>query len=464
MFYIFSCNQIMIIMLQQFINRKYELKFLNDKYNENKKELIIIYGRRRIGKTMLIKKFVENKKYIYHLCTLDSMDENLNSLKNKFAEITGKDYFNDLKSNFYELFKYFINEIKSDKVIIVLDEFPNLIELNHGIVSIMQKIFDELMDNTMLYIILSGSSIGMMEDELLSYKSPLYGRRTGSIELTGFNIRNIKYFYNSNMEDLIKINAVFGSIPFYLSLIDRDKSVEENIKNKILKKGEILYEEPKILLKEEFREPRIYELILRYISMGHNTYGEIVNATHLDKGNISKYLETLISVRLVNYTLPLNQKRRGIYEINDYFLNFYYKFVYPNLSDLEINKVDEVMEIIKKNINTYYGHAFERIIIDMIRNNIIKLPFKIMYVKRFWYKDIEIDAIAGNDETDEMAFIECKFSDNVDGIKVFNDLKYKSLKVDYKRNREYFIIIAKSFKTKSEYAINIDFNILNTYL
>ncbi|WP_061951212.1 ATP-binding protein [Acidiplasma cupricumulans] len=142
------------------------------------------------------------------------MDENLNSLKNKFAEITGKDYFNDLKSNFYELFKYFINEIKSDKVIIVLDEFPNLIELNHGIVSIMQKIFDELMDNTMLYIILSGSSIGMMEDELLSYKSPLYGRRTGSIELTGFNIRNIKYFYNSNMEDLIKINAVFGSIPF----------------------------------------------------------------------------------------------------------------------------------------------------------------------------------------------------------------------------------------------------------
>ena len=98
--------------------------------------------------------------------------------------------------------------------------------------------------------------------------------------------------------------------------------------------------------------------------------------------------------------------------------------------------VNEVMEIIKKDINTYYGHAFERIVIDMIRNNIIKLPFKIMYVKRFWYKDIEIDAIAGNDETGEMAFIECKFSDNVDGIKVFNDLKYKSLKVDYKSNNE----------------------------
>ncbi len=451
-------------MLQQFINRKYELEFLNDKYNEDKKELIIIYGRRRIGKTMLIKKFIEDKKYIYHLCTLDSIDENLNSLKNKFAEITGKEYFKDLKSNFYELFKYFINEIKSDKIIIVLDEFPNLIELNHGIVSIMQKIFDELMDNTRLYIILSGSSISMMEDELLSYKSPLYGRRTGSIELNGFDIRNIKYFYDSSIEDLIKINAVFGNIPFYLSLIDKNKSVEENIKNKILKKGEILYEEPKILLKEEFKEPRVYELILRYISMGYNTYGEIVNATHFDKGNVSKYLETLISSRFINYTLPLNQKRRGVYEINDYFLYFYYRFVYPNLSDLEINKIDDVMEIIEKNINTYYGKAFERIIIDMIRNNIIKMPFKIMYIKRFWYKDIEIDAIAGNDETKEMAFIECKFKDNVDGIKIFNDLKYKSIKVDYKRNKEYFIIIAKSFKTKSEYAINIDFNTLSGYL
>ncbi len=97
-------------MLQQFINRKYELQFLNDKYNENKKELIIIYGRRRIGKTMLIKQFVEKKRYIYHLCTLDSMEDNIDSLKKQFSIITGKDYFNDLKSNFYEVFKYFIKE------------------------------------------------------------------------------------------------------------------------------------------------------------------------------------------------------------------------------------------------------------------------------------------------------------------------------------------------------------------
>ena len=116
--------------------------------------------------------------------------------------------------------------------------------------------------------------------------------------------------------------------------------------------------------------------------------------------------------------------------------------------------------MINRDINTYYGHAFERIIIDMIRNNIIELPFKPLYVNRFWHKEVEIDAIAANDETKEMAFIECKFKDNIDGTKIFNDLKYKSLKVDYNRNKEYYIIIAKSFKTKSDGAINIDFNAL----
>jgi hypothetical protein len=116
--------------------------------------------------------------------------------------------------------------------------------------------------------------------------------------------------------------------------------------------------------------------------------------------------------------------------------------------------------MINRDINTYYGHAFERIIIDMIRNNIIEMPFKPLYVKRFWHKEVEIDAIAANDETKEMAFIECKFKDNIDGTKIFNDLKYKSLKVDYNRNKEYYIIIAKSFKTKSDGAINIDFNAL----
>ncbi len=451
----------MIIMLQQFVNRVKELKILETKFMENKKQLVIIYGRRRIGKTELIKKFIENKRYIYYLCTQDSIINNINELKLQFASVTGKAYFADLETDFYNLFKYFINEIKSEKIIIVLDEFPNLIDLFPGIVSVMQKIYDELMDKSSLYIILSGSSISMMEDELLSYKSPLYGRRTGSLELSTFGIREARYFYNINFEDLIKIYSIFGGIPFYLSLADKNLTVEENIINKIMTKGEILYEEPKILLKEEFREPRVYELILRYISIGYNTYGKLENATHLDKGNISKYLETLISVKLIDYIMPLNQKRRGIYEIKDYFMTFYYRFVYPNLSMLEIDQTDKVMALIRTDLNIYYGHAFEKIVIEMIKRGIVELPFMPTNVKRFWKKEVEIDAIAMNEDTGDICFIECKFSDNVDGLQIYHDLKYKSLSVDFRRSREYYMIVAKSYKTRSKEAINLDFQELD---
>lgn len=451
----------MIIMLQQFIDRNLELKILETKFRENRKQLIIIYGRRRVGKTELIKKFIENKRHIYHLCTQDSIINNLDELKLQFASITGKAYFADLETDFYNLFKYFINEIKSEKIIIVLDEFPNLLGLVPGIVSVMQKIYDELMDKSLLYIILSGSSISMMENELLSYKSPLYGRRTSSLELSTFGISEARHFYNHNFEEVIKLYSVFGGVPFYLALADNSMSVEQNIKNKIMTKGEILYQEPKILLKEEFREPRVYELILRYISMGYNTHGKLENAVHMDKGNISKYLETLISIRLIDYILPANMKRRGIYEIKDFFLNFYYRFIYPNLSMLEIDETGKVLEAIKNDLNIYYGHAFEKIVIEMLNTGIIKLPFTPTNVKRFWYKDIEIDAVAVNEETGDICFIECKFSDNVDGMQIFHDLKYKSLSVNLNRNNEYYMIIAKSFKTRSENAINIDFQELD---
>jgi len=450
----------MIIMIQQFINRKYELNFLNKKYDEDKPQLIIIYGRRRIGKTELIKEFISGKKAVYHLCTADSIEENIKYLKSEFYNITGKSYFLNLDVDLFTLFKYLIEEIKDEKIIIAFDEITYLISLNSGILSIFQKIYDELIVNSKLYIIFSGSSISMMEDEILNFKSPIYGRRTGSLEINGFDPNLIAYFYPGNFEDIIKIHSIFGNVPFYLSLINKNQSIEWNIKNLILSKGEILYEEPKILLKEEFREPRIYEMILKKISEGKNTYGEIQNSLHIDSGNISRYLETLISSRFIRYIIPLNQKRRGIYEINDYFLNFYYKFVESNRSGLELGNIEAVFKKINDNLNTFYGHTFERIALEMISKGIINIPIDNFNVKKFWKKDVEIDGVAINDKND-VIFIEIKFVSDVDGISIYNELKYKSLSVNTRRNKEYYMIIAKSFKTKSSEVINVDFNYID---
>jgi AAA+ ATPase superfamily predicted ATPase len=439
-------------MIQQFINREEELKFLEEKYLEDSPQLIIIYGRRRVGKTELIKKFIQNKKSIYILCSRTSIKENIDELKRKFYEITGKEYFLNLNTtSFFDLFKFFVNEIKNEKIVVVFDEFPYLLEIDKSIVSIFQKIWDELLVNTRVFLILCGSSIGMMESELLSYRSPLYGRRTGQWKVQPFKFKDIrKIFENFSIEDTIKIWSVFGNIPYYLSFFDKNLSVEENIKNKILKKGEVLFEEPKFLLKEEFREPKTYMLILKYISLGYNTQGQLSSVTGIEKGNLSKYLSVLEETKIIEYILPLGQRKRGMYIISDPFFNFWFRFVYPNVSDLEIGLIDKVFSRISNELNDYYGIMFERLILELIKTKTIEFPFNFDWVGKWWYKDKEIDIIALNSKTNETVFVECKWQENVDAKKILNELKEKSKFVKWRneKRKEYYAIFAKSFKEK----------------
>ncbi|MCK5722204.1 MAG: ATP-binding protein, partial [Gammaproteobacteria bacterium] len=342
-------------MIQHFVNRKLELEFLNKKYAKKSPQMVILYGKRRVGKTELTKKFMEGKKGTYILCTNDSMKENIEEMKKKFYELTGKEYFLNLEvSSFFDLFKYLSQEMEEEKAVVVIDEFPYLIELNRGVVSVFQKIWDELLVHNNLFIIICGSSVGMMETEVLGYKSPLYGRRTGEWSVKPMMFKHINHFFdNYNTAELFRIWAMCGGVPFYLHKLDQSLSVEENIKQMILTKGEVLYNEPRVLLKEEFREPRTYTLILKYLSLGYNRQGEISSVTGIEKGNLSKYLSVLEKLHIIEHILPLGMRKRGIYEINDQFFRFWFRFVYPNRSDLEIGLVDEVFSRISTQLNSY---------------------------------------------------------------------------------------------------------------
>lgn len=170
-----------------------------------------------------------------------------------------------------------------------------------------------------------------MMEHILEYRSPLHGRRTGQWKVTPFTVEAIReMFPHKSPEEIIKIYSVLGGTPFYLDQIDSELSIEENIKNKILSKGEILYEEPEFLLREELKEPRVYKLILKYIALDYMSLGEILNVTDLDRGNISRYLETLERLELLGYELPYGKRKRGKYYIRDNFFNFWFRFVYPN--------------------------------------------------------------------------------------------------------------------------------------
>ncbi|MBU7046531.1 MAG: ATP-binding protein [Theionarchaea archaeon] len=438
-------------MIQQFVNREAELKFLEKKYAEDTAQMIIIYGRRRIGKTELIKKFIQNKPSLYFLCTRDSLLENTRELKRKFCELSGKEYFLRLESNsFFELFTYLFDEI-NNKVVIVFDEFPYLIEIEKGITSVFQKMWDELLKDKKIFLLLSGSSIGMMETEVLGYRSPLYGRRTGEWKVDPFRFKDIVKMFAFSIEECMNIWSIFGGTPFYMTQINPDLSVEDNVKEKILTKGEVLYNEPKILLRQEFREPRIYTLILKYLSLGYNTYSKLTSVTGIEKGNLSKYLSVLEETKLIQHILPLGQRRRGIYMITDPFFNFWFRFVYPNLSELEIGLVDEVFSRMCSQVNSYYGIMYEYLIMDLIRTRDIELPFWVNEVRRWWHKDKEIDAVALNTETKEILFVECKWKEKVNADKILGNLKEKAKYVSWfnSSRREYFAIFGKSFSKKS---------------
>ncbi|MEM2902854.1 MAG: ATP-binding protein [Candidatus Bathyarchaeia archaeon] len=439
-------------MLQHFFNREAELKFLESKYSEPTSQLIIIYGRRRVGKTELIKKFIQNKSSVYVLCTRDNFLENIKEIKRKFYEVTGKEYFMKLDTtSLFDLFKFLIDEIGGKRIVIAIDEFPYLIEIERGVVSTFQKVWDELLKGGNVFLLLCGSSIGMMETEVLAYRSPLYGRRTGEWKVEPFMFRDLKkIFKKTSIEELIKIWSIFGGTPFYLSFVDSTQPVEINVKKRILTKGEVLYSEPRILLKEEFREPRTYMLILKYISLGYNSMGKLSSITGIEKGNLSKYLAVLEETRLVEYILPLGQRKRGIYVLNDPFFNFWFRFVYPNLSDLEIGLVDEVFSRIAPQLNMYYGINFERLIMELIKSKILNMPFIFNWVGKWWHKDKEIDVVALNSETRNILFCECKWQENVNAEEAVNDLKEKSKFVRWHNDEriEHYAIFAKSFKEK----------------
>ena len=432
-----------------FVNRKQELEFLERKWEEKRAQLIIIYGRRRVGKTTLLKEFLKEKKGVYFLSTADSMDENVKGLAEKLAELTGKEYFMEVK-DFGRLFRYLADEIGGERAAIIIDEFQYLMALEPGILSILQKVWDEHLKGTNLFLVLCGSSVGMME-KTMEYKSPLYGRRTGQWKVEPFDIRGIaEMFPEKSMEELVKTYAVFGGVPFYLDLV-RGLSVEKAIREKVLRKGEVLYEEPEFLLREELREPRVYKLILKGLALGYETLGELVNFTGLSRGHISRYLDTLERLDLVGYELPYGKRKRGRYYIKDNLFNFWFRFVYPNLGDLELGLVDEVWAKIEPKLNAYYGKVFERLVVEMLCQKMI--DFGQRRVARWWHKGEEIDVVAELEEG--LLFVEVKWSElkRREAEKIIGELKRKA---EHFEGNKRFLLIAKKVEDKGEGMMDLE--------
>lgn len=446
-------------MLQLFVNRQQELRFLDEHYKTKAAELVVLYGRRRVGKTEFTLQFSKNKPHIYFLADQRPETELIHELKQRMSLYLQNESFAKLAvKDWVELFDEFAKWNKTTRTIIIIDEFPALIEANHAVPSIFQKIWDQNLKNTSTMLILLGSSIAMMETEVLNYKSPLYGRRTAQWKLEPLKIHHLRPFFPQyNFETLVHVYACLGGVPAYLQKFNPENSFWQNVQQKILTKGEFLYEEAEFLLREELREPRNYSIILKAIAQEAQTYGEILNKTSVDKSMLSKYASVLEDLGFIKRTYPIGitpKPRKSQYAIADYYLNFWFKYVFPNKTELEAGNSENVLNKIKQDYNIYLGHAFEQIAIELLTEKKINqtLPFNFNAIGKWWFKNIEIDLVALDEENHAATFIEAKWSNlnAVDCKRTLQDLKAKAQNFRWDRKKENYAIIAKHITDKEQ--------------
>lgn len=434
----------------KFINRERELNFLESKWQEKGAQLIVIWGKRRVGKTELIKQFIKNKPYIYFL----SQSTNETDQLRRFSQEVGK-FFNDpfLQrrgfGDWVESFEYIKN--KSRKCILAIDEFPFLIQANRGIPSLFQKAWDEYWKDSDIFLILCGSSIGMMETEVLDYRAPLFGRRTGQWRLEPFNFFEATQFrpYDKFGEQVMYF-AIAGGVPAYWLYFTKKGNFWESLRENVLLKGSPLYDEVEFLLREEFREPRYYFTILKAISEGKSKLSEIVNACGLSQSVVNKYLSVLSDLQIVCREIPITEpkprkSKKGLYFIEDFFFNFWFRFIFPKRGELELGRINSILDDIKRNFGQYLSIVYERISKDILwhyQNRIF--PFQ--KIGRWWDKNEEIDVVALNEETNEILFGEVKWSNKAVGINIYQDLKRKAGKVSWRKEdrKEYYALFSKS--------------------
>ncbi|MGD9567080.1 MAG: ATP-binding protein [Sedimentibacter sp.] len=433
-----------------FYGREKELKKLNSMYNSNKFEFAVFYGRRRVGKTTLIREFCKDKNAIYFVAREASGEVNLQNFSNDVLGVTDRNKMENIYFHDWEkAFEYIGNISKEERLILVIDEYPYLAENLPSISSVIQAHIDMKLKDGKLFLILCGSSMSFMENQVLGYKSPLYGRRTAQFKIKPFTyFESLPFIENYENEDKAVFYGITGGIPEYLSKINNDLSLKENIISLYLNDSGALYEEPTNLLKQELREPATYNGIIDAIAGGASRLNEIASKNNMESNKCAKYLSSLISLNIVKKEIPITEKisKKSIYLLNDQMFRFWYRFVFPNMSLIASGFGEEVYNAkIESQLNSFMGLTFEEICKQYMYQNIKSAPFFFGNIGRWWGNNSKLKC---QEEIDLMAFEgdnailgECKWINSLVDTDVLNDIVRRSEMFQF--NQTYLYIFAK---------------------
>ena len=415
-----------------FYDRGDELDALGTAFESSGHAFYVVYGRRRVGKTELLKEFCSDRPHVYFLAAQEAEDRQ----REKFVEQIAA--FVDERvpriDGWDDAFEYLGEKVATERVAVVIDEFPYLVDENESLPSYIQAFVDERLSDTESMLVLCGSSISTMESEVLGHDSPLFGRRTGQIDLAPFSFQQAREIIEYDIENAIRSYAVTGGTPLYLTLFDYTRSLTENVRTEILSPTAVLYNEPEFLLRTELRNPARYMSILEAIATGHTTPNEIAGATGVDQGPLSKYLQTLRRLRLVDREVPVTasakQSKRSRYRVADEFLRFWFRFVEPNRSSIEEAPGVVFDGTIEPNLPDYVATTFEGICREAawaaIRRGELG-PYS--DIGRWWYGEDEIDIVGLAPDADRVLLAECKWTAEQVGHALAESLREKADRV-----------------------------------
>lgn len=425
----------------KFVNRERELADLEDLWKRTGAQMVVIYGRRRTGKTTMLAKFLRDKLHLFWVADrfpnatlLGDFSRALYAYQHPNLPLpTGFTY-----PNWETAFRTLGALAREQRIGIVLDEFPYAVEAEPALPSLLQRLWDHELRDTQLFLVLCGSHAGMMERELMSYRAPLYGRRTGQILLHPMNFAALRLFFpHWNPVQQLTAYAVLGGIPSYWEQFEPMHTIETNIRERILRSNNLLYLEPNFLVTEELREPRNYLGILRAIAQGNRQMREIADTAGIARTNLSRYLDTLRDLRLIERRVPVternpDQSRRGLYRLSDNFLEFYFRFVAPYREDLEQGYQERAWQTVEQQLHSFVGvTAFEELCRQWVYQRGLRgyLPFKPEQVGSYWDRQTQVDVVALAWQEKTALLGEARWTSRPLGVQALDELRAKTAAV-----------------------------------
>lgn len=422
-----------------FFGRAGELEALQDAYESPTAEMAIIYGRRRIGKTALIRKFCEGKSVFFYTARAWKDDFQLI----EFSQAVDA-FIRNPQQRFLDwpaALRALANQPCASRQVIVIDEFQYIAKERPSFLSELQVLWDEELSRKNILLILCGSAVSFIAKEVLGAKNPLYGRARTIMKVRPLAFQTTAQFVpDCSADDVFRGYAIFGGIPYFWQAMNPQHSMTENLASDLLREGGFLNDEAQSVLRQEFRDPSTYNAILQAIAFGATTRHEIVQKSLADSRNLSKYLEVLEDLDLIErefsvFSTPadLSNASSVRYRIADHYLKFWFRFLAKNRVPImtRAEALSEWHSSVEPFFCEFASESFEEVCRQyLVRLHYAgKLPFRPTVLGRWWEKNAEIDIVAADHERRHCLVVDCKYRNEKVSLKVFRTLQVNSARL-----------------------------------